>query len=496
MTKMKNIRLPGRAFSKPAVSHAAPNPDVSTKLLRVSEAATDGQRRRALWLCLLIGLVALACIPVAQLSQPYYPDFFAAYQTGLIAAFLISAYLIFALYRGSHAPAQLFLCCGCVYAGALLALQLFSYPTLASPYGSEASGPHATIWLWILWHAALPLAISLYAACEWRKPRWVALQPERTAGWFAAGLMLLLAASLAGMTEYAHYLPLPAEAEDFSGLIAPWLGPLLLVNIVLAQLLLWRATAFGSLLHCWLGVALVALLFDTVMTLIGGSRLSVGWYVGQGNALIAAAIVLLVCMGEINRAYVRTVNSLRRLATANALLEAKVDQAGLDHLTGLPGRALFIQRVRALRARNIGKGTIVAVMLVDLDGFKRINDTFGHERGDQVLVQTGEVLRSALRDTDVAGRFGGDEFVVCLFAPFAVVQAVMIQIAGRIVQGVAQLGNGVGCSVGISLCCADRLNLDAAMQQADEAMYLAKEHGKNRFVIYGQPHATIARLSA
>jgi diguanylate cyclase len=232
------------------------------------------------------------------------------------------------------------------------------------------------------------------------------------------------------------------------------------------------------------------------MTLIGGTQLSVGWYAGQGNALISAAVMLLVCMGEIDRAYVRTVNSVQRLATANALLEAKVDQAGLDHLTGLPGRALFLQRVRALRSRNIGKGMIVAVMLVDLDGFKRVNDTFGHERGDLMLKQTADVLRSVVRDTDVAARFGGDEFVVCLFAPFKVVQSVMIQIAGRIVSGVAELGSGIGCSVGVSLYSADRLDFDNAMHQADEAMYLAKSHGKNRYVIYGQPHASVQRLTA
>jgi diguanylate cyclase (GGDEF)-like protein len=116
----------------------------------------------------------------------------------------------------------------------------------------------------------------------------------------------------------------------------------------------------------------------------------------------------------------------------------------------------------------------------------------GHDKGDLVLIQTADVLRSILRGTDIAGRFGGDEFVVCLFAHFSEVQADMMNIAGRIVAGVGQLGNGIGCSIGISLCNADRLNLQSALQQADEAMYLAKKHGKNRFVIYGQPHRTEA----
>jgi diguanylate cyclase (GGDEF)-like protein len=457
--------------------------------------ASAAQSRRALWLCLAIGLIALACIPVAGLPRPHHADFLAAYQTGLIAAYLISGYLLFALYRGSRAPALLFLCSGSLYAGAMLTLQLLSYPALA-PAGLLPDGPRTTLWLWIFWHAALPVSVSLYAVSEWLRPGWTTAQRERTAVWHGIALLGLLGASVAAITVWAGFLPDIGEVEQFAALSTMWLGPALLINVVLAIGLLWRATGFRTLLHIWLGVALAALLFDHVMTLIGGTRLSVGWYVGQGDALISATVTLLLCMGEIDRAYVGTVNSVQRLATANALLEARVDQAGLDHLTGLPGRALFLQRIRTLRERNLGKGMIVAVMVVDLDGFKRVNDTFGHERGDQVLKQTADVLRSVLRDTDVAARFGGDEFVVCLFAPFKVVQTVMIQIAGRIVSGVAELGSGIGCSVGVSLFSADRLAFDSAMQQADEAMYLAKSHGKNRYAIYGQPHASLQRLSA
>jgi diguanylate cyclase (GGDEF)-like protein len=469
--------------------------DADTRFLRVTDLATDGERRRALWLCLLIGLISLACIPVAPQMRPHFQDLLIAYQSGLIAAFLISSYLLYALFRGSRSTALLFLSGGCLYTGATLGLQLASYPGVLAADGLFPGGPQATIRFWISWHAVLPAAISLYAIGIWRKPAWISHHPERSAARAGAAWLTLLGAGLVLLTVHGDLLPpLQSGAQELAELATHWLGPALLANIAIAMLLLWRATRLRSVLHAWLGVALMALLFDTIITMIGASRFSVGWYVGQGNALICAAVMLLVCMGEINRAYVRTVNSVRRLATANALLEAKVDQAGLDHLTGLPGRALFMQRVRALRTRNFGKGMVVALMLVDLDGFKRVNDTYGHERGDQVLKGAADVLRSVLRDTDVAARFGGDEFVVCLFAPFSVVQTVMIQIAGRIVSGMAQLDQsincGFGCSVGVTLYGADRLNLELAMQQADEAMYLAKSQGKNRYVIHGQPLAT------
>jgi diguanylate cyclase (GGDEF)-like protein len=221
--------------------------------------------------------------------------------------------------------------------------------------------------------------------------------------------------------------------------------------------------------------------------MLGGSFLSVGWYVGHFNALISACTILIVYLIEINRVYLRTVNNAQQLAKSNARLTMKVDQARLDHLTGLPARELFIEQVTTRSAHCMNNGTVVAVLFIDLDGFKRVNDTLGHEHGDLVLRRTAEVLRSVLRDTDIAARLGGDEFVVCLFAPFSAIQQIMIEVAGRIVQMVSNIGDGIGCSIGVSLNSADRLNIDSALRNADHAMYEAKSLGKNNFVIHGQP---------
>ncbi len=452
------------------------------------EEATIGQRRRALWFSLAVGLITIGFIPVSGIERVNFPEFLAAYQTAKIAAYFIAAYLILSLYRANHSLSSLYLFGGCLYAGAVLLVQSLGFPFLIEALPVVAGRPQSTIWLWSFWHAAIPISIALYALSEWIRPGYVVVRPERTAGWFAVAIVLLIAGSIAAATVFHEWMPTLEVDGDIRNLYWVGVGPGLLGLSAAALLLLWRATGFHSLLQVWLGVALVALLFDNVITVIGGHRLSVGWYVGRIDALISAVVILLICLDEINRAYLKTASKVKRLATANALLEAKVDQAGLDFLTGLPGRALFVERVRSLRARNIGNGTIVAVLVIDLDGFKQVNDTQGHERGDEVLVQTADVLRSTLRDTDIAARFGGDEFVVCLFAPFSVVQSTMINIAARIVAGVGQLGNGIGCSIGISLCIADRLNLQAGLQQADKAMYQAKKLGKNRFAIYGQPY--------
>jgi diguanylate cyclase (GGDEF)-like protein len=436
--------------------------------------------------------MTIALIPISGIRLANFPGFLAAYQTAIIAAYFIAAYLIFAFYRANHSLSSLYLCCGCLYAGVVLLVQSLSFPSSFGSQGMLPGDPQNAVWLWCFWHAALPTSIALYALSEWLRPGYVAVHPERTAGWFAVALAWLLASSIAAVTVFRESMPLLDIDGSFRDISGMGITPALMAVTVIALLLLWRATGFRTVLHAWLGVALIALLFDNVITVIGGHRLSVGWYVGRIDALISASVMLMIYLGEIKRAYLKTANSVRHLATANALLEAKVEQAGLDFLTGLPGRALFTERVGSLRARNIGNGTIVAVLLIDLDGFKQVNDTLGHDKGDLVLIQTAEVLRSILRGADIAARFGGDEFVVCLFAHFSEVQADMMNIAGRIVAGVGQLGNGIGCSIGVSLCNADRLNLESAMRQADEAMYLAKKHGKNRFVIHGQPHRTKA----
>lgn len=236
-------------------------------------------------------------------------------------------------------------------------------------------------------------------------------------------------------------------------------------------------------------VALVALLCDTSITMAGGSQFSVGWYVGRCNALISATALLLIYLREMNQVYLKTVQDARLLALNNAMLEVKMDQVRLDHLTGLPSRSLFLELAETLRSRDLLNQQAVARLFIDLDGFKQINDNLGHDRGDTVLVEVAAALRSVLRDSDIAGRVGGDEFVVCLVAPPAVIKATATAVASR----VAAIGDGIGCSIGIALCQAESLEWDAALRQADEAMYQAKRQGKSRFTVYG--HSLLDELA-
>ncbi|MDJ1159335.1 sensor domain-containing diguanylate cyclase [Chelatococcus sp. SYSU_G07232] len=162
--------------------------------------------------------------------------------------------------------------------------------------------------------------------------------------------------------------------------------------------------------------------------------------------------------------------------------------ATTDPLTGLANRSRFF----ALAAREIERarryGRPLAVLMVDMDHFKRINDTWGHEVGDLVLRAFADLCRRTLRDSDVVARFGGEEFVLLL--PEAD-RASALAVADRLRIGAESLAPAgappslrVTVSIGLSAIHAGETAPDAALVRADRALYAAKKHGRNRVEEY------------
>lgn len=180
--------------------------------------------------------------------------------------------------------------------------------------------------------------------------------------------------------------------------------------------------------------------------------------------------------------------SLASGAIENARLHAHVsEQAVTDVLTGLPNRRYLDERLESEigRARRYGKPLTLA--MVDIDHFKRINDTYGHAAGDAVLRQVAHVLLAQTRDADFTARYGGEEFVLVL--PETDVPAALL-VAERIRKAMAaaflQLPDGRELSVTASLGIAAFRNgtADELLRHADRAMYAAKERGRNRVECY------------
>lgn len=194
---------------------------------------------------------------------------------------------------------------------------------------------------------------------------------------------------------------------------------------------------------------------------------------------IAIAIVLLTAIfGYMHRLWRK-----RREAETAALHLAQHDT-----LTGLPNRRLLTDRIHMSIENAKRYKTSIAVLCLDLDGFKHVNDTWGHDCGDVLLQQVGERLRKAVRSTDTVARTGGDEFVVVLAQlPLPAHSAFVASKIIKVVSEPYDLGNKreaiVGTSVGIALCPLHGATQNELLKHADEALYEAKRLGKGRYFL-------------
>ncbi len=188
--------------------------------------------------------------------------------------------------------------------------------------------------------------------------------------------------------------------------------------------------------------------------------------------------------------YVALLSDITRQKTHEAELE---QLAHYDSLTGLPNRSLLADRLHHAMLQAKRRDQQIAVAYLDLDGFKEINDTHGHDCGDRLLVTIAERMQSVLRKGDTLARLGGDEFVAVLVdlptqeASLPLLQRLLDAAAEPIVQGAAHLQ--VSASVGVSFYPQrEEVDADQLLRQADQAMYRAKLSGKNRYHIHRHPH--------
>jgi diguanylate cyclase (GGDEF)-like protein len=167
-----------------------------------------------------------------------------------------------------------------------------------------------------------------------------------------------------------------------------------------------------------------------------------------------------------------------------------------DPLTGLPNRKLFYERLSQALARADEHRSLVAVMFLDLDGFKRINDTLGHDIGDLLLQAVGKRMTGCLRGSDTVSRLGGDEFTVILagIPTPEVAEKVAEKILATLSIPFALKDHSIAIttSIGIGLYPSHSNSLDTVVKGADLAMYESKQAGKNRFTFY-RPLAGVCR---
>jgi len=162
-------------------------------------------------------------------------------------------------------------------------------------------------------------------------------------------------------------------------------------------------------------------------------------------------------------------------------------EAAVDALTGLVTYKILRDRLAGEVARTSRSGDPFAVLFLDLDGFKQVNDTYGHRAGSEVLAAVGQVLLKAVRSTDVAGRYGGDEFVVLLVRTDV---GGAMRVAEVIRERISALGRALGydpgliaASIGVAECDPRHATGGDVLERADRALYRAKAAGGNRIEV-------------
>jgi diguanylate cyclase (GGDEF)-like protein len=208
---------------------------------------------------------------------------------------------------------------------------------------------------------------------------------------------------------------------------------------------------------------------------------------GAALGLLLGGLALSLLLGAL--VYVLATGRARALRTVNQRTAQLRYQALHDSLTGLPNRELILDRVEQALARCRRQKASLAVMFLDLDGFKEVNDTFGHAAGDQLLCEVSDRLSALVRETDTVGRLGGDEFVVVIEGewPGAGPEVIADRIREVLVPPFVLPGSpemklhpqvSIGIAVGV------RADAEELLRDADIALYEAKESGKDRSVLF------------
>jgi diguanylate cyclase (GGDEF)-like protein len=226
----------------------------------------------------------------------------------------------------------------------------------------------------------------------------------------------------------------------------------------------------------------------------------------DGRGMVRGCLVSLNDVTELDRKNVELERTLSELEESRRKIEAQNEElkqlANIDPLTGCMNRRAFFESAEQLIAQSKSEGSHVCCLMTDIDKFKTFNDTYGHAVGDQVLVQVARVLKAALRPTDVLCRYGGEEFCILLpgvdaLRAAVVAERIRFRVEAQAGPGIRSIpGLRVTSSFGLSSLEFGAPGLKTLIDEADQALYAAKQTGRNKVVRYDEMPPTERQAAA
>jgi diguanylate cyclase (GGDEF)-like protein len=258
--------------------------------------------------------------------------------------------------------------------------------------------------------------------------------------------------------------------------------------VVCERLLENESSEIARLVYGYYPFVIVVQLAVFPLTIVEGALLALAPFVGMTYlAIVNGTVTDVTTMGEMILAMLLAALAIWAAVSQLRMLMYLYRQATRDPLTGLNNRRLLMDRLAEEEQRAKRTGQPLCLMMMDLDKFKRVNDTYGHHAGDKVLQRFAKIARAAIRATDVIGRYGGEEFVVVLPNTSAEKGLeVAERLRKQVEEDVILLGDGQEISATVSIGFAEMTaSEDSAVmiERADVAMYSAKETGRNRIVL-------------
>jgi diguanylate cyclase (GGDEF)-like protein len=447
---------------------------------------TEGQSRLAFAVVVLSILALFVVAPFARLPLPEIVAFIPSYESALAVSDLVTAILLFVTVDRQRAPACVTLACGYLFNAAMVALHALSFPGAFSVAGLLGGNDQTTAWLFIFWHGGFPLFVIGYAFVPDSHLDYgdVRGQTNRTIILSILGVLAIVAALAVLVTAGHALLPEIIRNGDYSLMISSGVSPAALALSILALIALWRRHK-RTVLDIWLMVVMCAWTLDIALSaVVSASRYDLGWYAGRSYGLVAACCLQIVLLYETSRLHRRLTDAL---AMALRLEQNLTFRAEYDSLTRLPNRSLFYERIETAMTRCRLSKSLMAVLYIDIDNFKEINDSLGHGAGDEVLLSFAQRLSNGVRSSDTVARLGGDEFTIILenLTSREIAQGVVNKLMGvlRRPYGIGKNEIDVRASIGIAYFAGEELNADGLIKQADTALYEAKQRGRNRYSV-------------